>query len=112
MKGRKGHSSKAFGDQKRTDGGRQQSRRGLGLGKAATRTSAGGAAASATSTTTAARGYDSDDENEGFGRWLRSSDGVAYMRLFVVANSLLVFMTVSWSHVWQVVDIVREAIGI
>lgn len=57
------------------------------------------------------RGCDSEDENEGFGNWLRSSDGVAYMRLFVVANSLLVFMTMSWSHVWHVVDIVREMIG-
>lgn len=55
---------------------------------------------------------DSEDENEGFGNWLRSTDGVAYMRLFVLANSLLVLMTMSWSHVRQMVDIIREAVGI
>ncbi|KAK3919302.1 RING-type E3 ubiquitin-protein ligase PPIL2 [Frankliniella fusca] len=118
MKKRKGHSSKASSDQRRGEGGAQQGRRGrggglgLGLGLGGAGRAASARASTASPATAADKPYDSDDENEGFGNWLRSRDGVAYMRLFVVANSLLVFMTVSWSHVWQVVDIVRDAIGL
>lgn len=40
----------------------------------------------------------SDDENQGFGNWLRSSTGVEMMRFFVIANSILVFMTMAWPN--------------
>lgn len=51
-----------------------------------------------------------DDENRGFSNWLRSSDGVEMMRLFVVANSLLVFITMAWPNMQQVYSIVKDYI--
>ncbi|XP_034250219.1 uncharacterized protein LOC117650734 [Thrips palmi] len=105
MKKRKAYSSKAAAEAKRSDSAQQQKQEEEQKKKP---TSKLGPKALPGSD----RGCDSEDENEGFGNWLRSTDGVAYMRLFVVANSLLVFMTMSWSHVWQVVDILRDAVGL
>ncbi|KAK0079631.1 hypothetical protein PV326_008631 [Microctonus aethiopoides] len=53
-----------------------------------------------------------DDENQGFSNWLRSSDGVEMMRLFVIANSLLVFITMAWPNMQQVYSIVKDYITI
>lgn len=40
---------------------------------------------------------DDDEElNSGFSEWLRTGEGVAYMRWFVVFNSLIVFLSMSW----------------
>ncbi|KAK0171458.1 hypothetical protein PV327_011272 [Microctonus hyperodae] len=55
---------------------------------------------------------DENDENQGFSNWLRSSDGVEMMRLFVIANSLLVFITMAWPNMQQVYTIVKDYITV
>lgn len=50
----------------------------------------------------------SDDENQGFGNWLRSSSGVEMMRLFVIANSILVFVTMAWPNMKESFYILKD----
>ncbi|KAH0948615.1 hypothetical protein HN011_008124 [Eciton burchellii] len=40
----------------------------------------------------------SDNENQGFGNWLRSSTAVEMMQLLVIANSILIFVIMGWSN--------------
>ncbi|KAK2575684.1 hypothetical protein KPH14_012075 [Odynerus spinipes] len=51
-----------------------------------------------------------DDEaaNQGFGEWLRSNDGVEMMRLFVIANSLLIFVTMAWPNMKETYTFIRD----
>lgn len=53
-------------------------------------------------------GDPSDDENQGFGTWLRSSTGVEMMRLFVIANSMLVFVTMAWPNIKEFFYIIKN----
>ena len=46
----------------------------------------------------------SDDENQGFGNWLQSSTGVTYMKLFISVNVILMFTTLCWP---RIADIIR-----
>jgi len=41
---------------------------------------------------------DDDNENEGFAGWLRSGEGVEYMKVFVMLNTFMVVLTMSWPH--------------
>lgn len=50
------------------------------------------------------------DQNEGFGEWLRSSNGVELMRLFVIANSLVVFVTMAWPNMQEALYIIKDFI--
>ncbi|XP_012538727.2 uncharacterized protein LOC105838019 [Monomorium pharaonis] len=50
----------------------------------------------------------SDDENQGFGNWLRSGSGVEMMRLFVIANSILVFVTMAWPNMRESFYIIKD----
>lgn len=50
----------------------------------------------------------SDDENQGFGNWLRSSTGVEMMRLFVIANSILIFVTMAWPTMRESLYIIKD----
>ncbi|XP_077274563.1 exit protein of rhodopsin and TRP A [Temnothorax americanus] len=50
----------------------------------------------------------SDDENQGFGNWLRSSTGAEMMRLFVIANSILVFVTMAWPNMKESFYIIKD----
>lgn len=50
----------------------------------------------------------SDDENQGFGNWLRSTTGVEMMRLFVIANSILVFVTMGWPNMKESFYIIKD----
>ncbi|KAL6439612.1 hypothetical protein ACFW04_004007 [Cataglyphis niger] len=50
----------------------------------------------------------SDDDNQGFGNWLRSSSGVEMLRLFVIANSILVFVTMGWPNMKESFYIIRD----
>lgn len=50
----------------------------------------------------------SDDENQGFGNWLRSSTGVEMMRLFVIVNSILVFVTMAWPSMRESFYIIKD----
>lgn len=53
---------------------------------------------------------DDESHNQGFSDWLRSVDGVEMMRLFVIANSLLVFVTIAWPNMQQTFTIIKEYI--
>ncbi|OXU17190.1 hypothetical protein TSAR_014738 [Trichomalopsis sarcophagae] len=53
---------------------------------------------------------DDDADNQGFAEWLRSGDGVDMMRLFVIANSLVVLLTMTWPHIQLTFGIIRELI--
>lgn len=50
----------------------------------------------------------SDEENQGFGNWLRSSTGIEMMRLFVIANSILVFVTMGWPNMRESFYIIKD----
>lgn len=50
----------------------------------------------------------SDDENQGFGNWLRSTEGLEYMRLFVIANTIIVFLTIAWPQMQQAMEIITS----
>nr|XP_012148610.1 PREDICTED: uncharacterized protein LOC100874865 [Megachile rotundata] len=49
-----------------------------------------------------------DAHNEGFGEWLRSSDGIEMMRLFVIANSILVFVTMGFPKMQEIYTAFNE----
>ena len=47
----------------------------------------------------------SDNENQGFGNWLQSSKGVAYMKLFITVNVILMLMTLNWPRIADIMGI-------
>lgn len=49
-----------------------------------------------------------NDQNQGFENWLQSSEGVAYMRLFVIANAIVMFMTMSWPQFADVIEMINS----
>ncbi|XP_015177727.1 PREDICTED: uncharacterized protein LOC107067068 [Polistes dominula] len=49
-----------------------------------------------------------DTSNQGFGEWLRSNDGAEMMRLFVIANSLLLFVTMAWPNMKESYYFIRD----
>ncbi|XP_075974395.1 exit protein of rhodopsin and TRP A [Anticarsia gemmatalis] len=51
-----------------------------------------------------------DDEEQGFGGWLRSSDGLETMKLFVIANSIVMLTTLVYPHIQIVFEIVSDMI--
>lgn len=51
---------------------------------------------------------DPDDDDQGFAGWLRSADGATYMRLFVLSNSLVVFLTYGWPQIKQSFEIIHS----
>ena len=53
---------------------------------------------------------DDEAQNQGFGNWLRSEDGVEMMRLFVIANSLLVIVTMAWPSMQETYYILKDLI--
>lgn len=55
-----------------------------------------------------ARLNDDETVNQGFGEWLRSNDGVEMMRLFVIANSLLIFVTMAWPNMKDTFFFIRD----
>lgn len=53
---------------------------------------------------------DLDDEETGFGSWLKSGTGIEWMRLFVIGNSLIVFLTMTWPQMQKVFATFTEMI--
>jgi hypothetical protein len=49
-----------------------------------------------------------DDENQSFGNWLWSPEGVTCMRLFVITNSIVMFLTMTWPQVTGVMHIISS----
>ncbi|CAH2076875.1 unnamed protein product, partial [Iphiclides podalirius] len=51
-----------------------------------------------------------DDEDQGFGGWLRSADGQENMKLFVIANSVVLLTTLMFPYIQLVVDFIYDSI--
>lgn len=49
-----------------------------------------------------------DTDNQGFSDWLRSSDGLEMMRLFVIANSILIFVTMGVPKMQEVISVLND----
>uniref|UniRef100_A0A182PLJ7 Uncharacterized protein n=1 Tax=Anopheles epiroticus TaxID=199890 RepID=A0A182PLJ7_9DIPT len=49
-----------------------------------------------------------DDTNAGFGKYLRSQEGIEMMKLFVIANTVVVFVTMAWPQMQQSYRILRS----
>jgi hypothetical protein len=47
-----------------------------------------------------------DESNQGFSKWLSTGEGVEYMKMFVILNSLMVFITMTWPQIEQAFDII------
>ncbi|XP_055599243.1 uncharacterized protein LOC129748605 [Uranotaenia lowii] len=46
--------------------------------------------------------------NSGFGQYIRSEQAVEMMKLFVIANTLVVFFTMGWPQMKQSFEIIRS----
>lgn len=46
------------------------------------------------------------DEEEGFSKWIRSEEGLETLKLFVLGNSLIVFIAISWPQIKETLDAV------
>lgn len=44
------------------------------------------------------------EEEEGFSKWLRSKEGIENLKLFVLGNSILVFLLISWPEVKETLE--------
>lgn len=53
---------------------------------------------------------DDEEYNSGFGNYLRSAEGIEMMKLFVVANSVLVILTMAWPSMKEAIELVKEMI--
>lgn len=50
---------------------------------------------------------DPDSEEEiGFSKWLHSDEGIENLKLFVLGNSLMIFLLISWPHIKEALDTV------
>lgn len=46
------------------------------------------------------------DEEAGFSKWIRSEEGLETLKLFVLGNSLIVFIAISWPQIRETLDAV------
>ncbi|XP_049868187.1 uncharacterized protein LOC126368321 [Pectinophora gossypiella] len=51
-----------------------------------------------------------DEDNQGFGGWLRSDDGLENMKLFVIANSIVLLTTLVYPHLRTAIEILGEMV--
>ncbi|XP_035919458.1 uncharacterized protein LOC118517438 isoform X2 [Anopheles stephensi] len=51
-----------------------------------------------------------EDTNAGFGKYLRSEEGIEMMKLFVIANTIVVFVTMAWPQMQQSYRILRSLV--
>ncbi|XP_046674753.1 uncharacterized protein LOC124363547 [Homalodisca vitripennis] len=52
--------------------------------------------------------FDDEEENSGFSNWLRTGQGVEFMKVFVILNSIGVFLTLGWPSISKSYYIVRS----
>lgn len=66
----------------------------------------------AANTTAAQNGATGDeDQNSGFAEYLRSSQGSEMLKLFVVANSIVMFLTVAWPQMKKSYELLMSYFG-
>nr|XP_026500935.1 uncharacterized protein LOC113404279 [Vanessa tameamea]XP_026500941.1 uncharacterized protein LOC113404279 [Vanessa tameamea]XP_026500949.1 uncharacterized protein LOC113404279 [Vanessa tameamea] len=51
-----------------------------------------------------------DEDEQGFGGWLRSSEGLENMKLFVIANSIVLLTTITYPHIQFVIEFITDAL--
>lgn len=51
---------------------------------------------------------DEEDTPRGFGGWLTTTEGLNLLRLFVVGNSIIMFLTFGWPQMKQAFEIVYD----
>ncbi|XP_065090404.1 uncharacterized protein Xport-A [Ochlerotatus camptorhynchus] len=51
-----------------------------------------------------------EDINSGFGEYMRSSQAAEMMKLFVIANTLVVFLTMAWPQMKHSFEIIQSLI--
>lgn len=51
---------------------------------------------------------DDDEENSGFGKWLRTGEGVEFMKYFVLLNSIGVFLAMGWPSISKCFQIIKS----
>lgn len=49
------------------------------------------------------------NENEGFGGWLSSEEGMGTMKMFVVANSMVMLITMGWPYLYQLLSYLHDS---
>ncbi|CAH2013413.1 unnamed protein product [Acanthoscelides obtectus] len=47
---------------------------------------------------------DLDEDNRGFGGWLRSEEGIENLKLFVLGNTIFAFFAISWPQIKEALD--------
>uniref|UniRef100_A0A1Q3FT17 Uncharacterized protein n=1 Tax=Culex tarsalis TaxID=7177 RepID=A0A1Q3FT17_CULTA len=74
---------------------------------------AGNEASNSTAAATAQNGATGGDEdqNSGFAEYLRSSQGAEMLKLFVVANSIVMFLTVAWPQMKKSYELLMTFFG-
>uniref|UniRef100_A0A8D8UYZ9 Uncharacterized protein n=1 Tax=Cacopsylla melanoneura TaxID=428564 RepID=A0A8D8UYZ9_9HEMI len=50
------------------------------------------------------------NENEGFAGWLSSDDGIGTMKMFVMANSIVMLLTVGWPYIYQLLNYIHDTV--
>ncbi|OWR43912.1 hypothetical protein KGM_206246 [Danaus plexippus plexippus] len=51
-----------------------------------------------------------DEDEQGFGGWLRSTEGIENMRLFVIANSIVLLTTLAYPHLQFIIGCITDAL--
>ncbi|XP_026682063.1 uncharacterized protein LOC103512929 [Diaphorina citri] len=51
------------------------------------------------------------NENEGFAGWLSSDDGIGTMKMFVMANSIVMLLTMGWPYLYQLLNYIHDSNG-
>lgn len=77
--------------------------------KSSSKAPAGNEAANTATAQTGATG--DEDQNSGFAEYLRSSQGAEMLKLFVVANSIVMFLTVAWPQMKKSYELLMTFFG-
>ncbi|CAH0714597.1 unnamed protein product, partial [Brenthis ino] len=51
-----------------------------------------------------------DEDDQGFGGWLRSEEGMENMKLFVIANTIVLLTTMTYSHIQYFIGMISDAL--
>ncbi|XP_038105386.1 uncharacterized protein LOC6050704 [Culex quinquefasciatus] len=80
-------------------------------GKSSKKAPAGNEAAAAVNTSAQTNATGDEDQNSGFAEYLRSSQGSEMLKLFVVANSIVMFLTVAWPQMKKSYEMLMSYFG-
>lgn len=48
--------------------------------------------------------HQDSEEEQGFSKWLRSEEGIENLKLFVLGNTIIVFLVLSWPQITETLD--------